>query len=49
MSRRRDALCGPTEPHLWFPGHRGEREQRQVPATLLHPGHTAGEPGVVHG
>lgn len=49
MSRRRHALRGPAEPHLWLPGHRGAREQRQVPAPLLHPGHAAGQPGVVHG
>lgn len=49
MSGRRHALRGPTEPHLRLPRHRGEREQRQVPAPLLHPGHSAGKPGVVHG
>lgn len=44
-----DALRGPTEPHLRFPRHRGEREQRQVPAALLHTGHSARKLGVVHG
>lgn len=49
MSRWQDALRGPTEPHLRLPGHRGEREQWQVPASLLHTGHAAGKLGVVHG
>lgn len=49
MSRRPDALRGPTEPHLRLPRHRGEREQRQVPASLLHPGHSARKLGVVYG
>lgn len=49
MSRWRNALRGPTEPHLWLSGHRGKREQWQVPAPLLHTGHTEGKPGVVHG
>lgn len=44
-----DALRGPTEPHLRFPRHRGEREQRQVPAALLHPGHSTRKLGVVYG
>lgn len=49
MSRWQDALRGPTEPHLRLPRHRGEREQWQVPASLLHTGHAAGKLGVVHG
>lgn len=49
MSRWQDALRGPTEPHLRLPGHRGKREQRQVPASLLYTGYAAGKLGVVHG
>lgn len=49
MPRRPDALRGPTEPHLRLPRHRGEREQRQVPASLLHTGHAPGKLGVVYG
>lgn len=44
-----DALRGPTEPHLRFPRHRGEREQRQVPAALLYTGHSTRKLGVVYG
>lgn len=47
--KRSDALRGPTEPHLRLPRHRGAGEQRQVPAPLLSSGHSARQPGVVHG
>ena len=45
----RDAVRGSTESHLRLPGHRGEWRQWQVPAPILHPGHGAGQPAVVHG
>lgn len=49
MIRLRHALRGSAEPYLWVPGHRGEGEQRKVPAPILHPGHSRGESGLVHG
>lgn len=49
MCRLGDALRGSAEPDLWLPGHRGKREQWEVPAPLLHPRHPTGQPGVVHG
>ncbi len=49
VKRRGHALRGPAEPHLRFPGYRRIGEQRQIPATVFHPGHAAGQSGLVHG
>ncbi len=42
VKRGGHALRGPAEPHLRFPGYRRIGEQRQIPATVFHPGHAAG-------